>query len=272
MLKLSQALLSELALLIVLAPFAVTDIRAAAAESIYTSDASMWGTSHARASVPGRLGEELARHTIRRGCWTRLLSPTQAWLARHGILSPDEALPGEGIEAPSPLWEGLVRSLAFLERGRAGFRGRRPHINIGEIRGALDAVRDAATNEPGKRMILGVDSMVALGALAKGRSSSQGLNRELERGLGWIIGGDLLVLVFWISTHFNPSDDGTRHRPIRGPDMPSPPWVAAVLENNFGIIDSIVNDNIAVLGEAPLEALASSISQRRRERFKEGEK
>ena len=239
--RLSEGLLSELALLAILAPLAVSNLRASGAEHIYASDASNWGTAHVRASIPRKIGTELARHAVSRGAWTRLLSPYQEWLRRHGLLDPADELPGGSLEAPTPLWADVVRSLTFELRKRARTKGRRPHINIGEVRGAIDAVRDAAQSSPSSRMLLGLDSQVALGAFAKGRSSSNSINAELEKSLPWILGGDIYVLLFWVWTHFNPADDPTRHLPVRSPDTPLPSWWAAVLRNDYSSLDSIVS-------------------------------
>ena len=255
-LRLSQGFLSELLLLAILAPLAVTDLRAPPTDFVYAGDASNWGTAHVRAPLPHVMAKELCRHVIARGVWTKLLTPYQRWMKTHGLLALDDEVPGEAIEAPAPLWADVVRALTFIDRQRGKYRGRRPHINIGEVRASLEALRDAGRTQPNSRVLLGSDSQVALGALVKGRSSSTVLNQELERGLPDILGSNLYIYAFWIWTLLNPADDGTRGLAIRGPSAPLPPWWHAVLDNDYSIIDEVVAKKSDQNGDASLAELS----------------
>jgi hypothetical protein len=58
------------------------------------------------------------------------------------------------------------------------------------------------------------DSRVALGAWAKGRSSTRRLKRVLRCTLGHLLLGKLRVACIWISTHTNPADHPSRFRPL----------------------------------------------------------
>jgi len=136
-LRLSQALRAELSLLVLVAPLAVTNLRAAGPDGIFVGDASNWGIAHAFSQVPEGLGLELVRHTIRMGCWTRLLPPVQQWLLSHDMLVADEVLPGSGLERSMLIWADLAKGLQFVERARKRYKGRRPHINVGEVRASL---------------------------------------------------------------------------------------------------------------------------------------
>ena len=52
-----------------------------------------------------------------------------------------------------------------------------------------------------------VDSRVALGAISKGRSSSNRLNAVLRSFLGYEMCAQIYLVLIWIGTHFNPSHD-----------------------------------------------------------------
>ena len=122
--KLSAELKGELALLIVLAPLAVTDMRADVADHIYESDASNWGTAHVRGAVPEAIYDELLRHSCARGSWNRLLAPSQQWLYAHGLLPDVQQLPGGDPQETSPIWDAVAQSVHFVDRGRAKYKGK----------------------------------------------------------------------------------------------------------------------------------------------------
>ncbi len=63
-------------------------------------------------------------------------------------------------------------------------------------------------------MLCLTDSRVALGAWAKGRSSTRRLKRVLRCTLGHLLLGKLRVACIWISTHTNPADHPSRFRPL----------------------------------------------------------
>ena len=69
------------------------------------------------------------------------------------------------------------------------------------------------------RQAILVDSMVALGGAAKGRSSSWALLRELRKTAALVLGGGLLPYYVYIHTSENPADAPSRgeHRRSRKP-------------------------------------------------------
>ena len=85
---LSRELKFEYFALVLLVPFARTNMRAAPAPFVYAVDASDWGTAVCRASLSRAQSLELCRHAVVRGAWTRLLGASQSWLRAHGILPP----------------------------------------------------------------------------------------------------------------------------------------------------------------------------------------
>ena len=69
--------------------------------------------------------------------------------------------------------------------------GQTSHINIQEIRALRALIRRLIRFSPGPaRIVVAVDSQLALGAVAKGRSSSFQINGLLRSLLGWLILGD----------------------------------------------------------------------------------
>ena len=103
----------------------------------------------------------------------------------------------------------LSADWATIMREACGDRkGRRIHINIKEIRGCLRTVRRRALLCYHQRQVYGLDSQVAIGALAKGRSPSYAINNELRSGLP-----DTLALRHYGGYKFAP----TRHNPADHP-------------------------------------------------------
>lgn len=91
------------------------------------------------------------------------------------------------------------------------------HINLDECKALrFGVIRDAeCKNRRRRRKIYLVDSGVAVGAFAKGRSSSKKINREIRRLLPYLLGGRLYMQLIWIPSHANPSDPLSRHVSLR---------------------------------------------------------
>ena len=111
------------------------------------------------------------------------------------------------------------------------------HINIKEIRGCLRTVRRRAMHCYYERQVYGLDSQVAIGALAKGRSPSYAINNELRTGLP-----DTLALRHYggykfAPTRLNPADHPTRDTPIPPPKL-CPGFVRDCCKGTFGEWDA----------------------------------
>ena len=85
------------------------------------------------------------------------------------------------------------------------------HVNIPEARAISRCVKKQArlAQQP-FRMILLSDSMVCVGALGKGRSSSFQLNGVLRSMLGGCVVSGIDLSILWISTKCNPADFPSR--------------------------------------------------------------
>jgi len=93
-------------------------------------------------------------------------------------------VPVEGLE--SPVFNDVLLTSSW--RTAAEWRWRRPaHINIHETEAVLRLLQSQAKERPRTRFSVGVDSHVALSALAKGRSPSYGLRPVLRRAAMTII-------------------------------------------------------------------------------------
>jgi hypothetical protein len=64
------------------------------------------------------------------------------------------------------------------------------------------------------RVVMLSDSQVAVGCLAKGRSSAASLVRHLRRFAGLALSGDVQVFLVWVPTEDNPSDGPSRGRGV----------------------------------------------------------
>ena len=80
-----------------------------------------------------------------------------------------------------------------------------------------------------KRLVSLTDSMVTLGAWAKGRSSSFLLNGILRSTIGWCVSGRKQVNNVKVDAKHNPSDDRSRDVRLRNP-VKAKPWMFTVLE------------------------------------------
>eukprot|EP00438_Fugacium_kawagutii_P030985 Skav203561 [mRNA] locus=scaffold3576:162348:162836:+ [translate_table: standard] len=86
------------------------------------------------------------------------------------------------------------------------------HINELKLCAVVATIKHRGRNSQklSKRWFLIVDSMVARGALAKGRSSSRRLNRVLRRGTALLIAQNSYMVPLWTISRWNFSDHASR--------------------------------------------------------------
>ena len=86
------------------------------------------------------------------------------------------------------------------------------HINILEFIAVLNYVRkkSCSTSAHGVRFLHVLDSRVAAGVLARGRSSSKRLNRPCRRLTAYILGMDTYLLPLWTISAWMPADAASR--------------------------------------------------------------
>ena len=90
----------------------MVNLRAKHAHFVVATDASNHTIAAVRAQIDPAVSQELSRHVIRKGVWSKLLPPGRALLRQHGLLDPDDELPDEGYRT-NPLWEVLARALPY---------------------------------------------------------------------------------------------------------------------------------------------------------------
>ena len=228
--RLSPELKTELLLFVNLAPVAATCLRTRDSSVLYASDASSWGWAICSAELPPVLRSEVHRRKLTKPVWSKLLSPLKRCQRLKGSLPPAAELP-EGVTLPTnPLFMDLACSLPFRVEKKKGVRDV-VHINITELRSMVETEKLAAFREfPGRTMSLS-DSQVALGCWIKGRSSSVGLNQELQQSLPVHLGCGMTSNGAYIPSELNPADDPTRHVIIREPSKALPAWLGLVEES-----------------------------------------
>ena len=130
----------------------------------------------------------------------------------HELIFASDACPSGGAvvaalhEAP---WFVPPASLPWVVSRRRSW-SRVEHINVLELRMALDVLHLAGRRQRGSRVFVWMDSQVALGVVRKGRSSSAALN-AVARHLavaGFLT--DCLLMAAYVPTEANPADGPSR--------------------------------------------------------------
>ena len=235
--KLPKPLIDELWLLVILGPLAVSDMRLASIPEVFLCDASSNCMASCKAKLPLCLSQELQRHCLVRGVWSKLLSPWARWLKEHGDLFEEDELP-EGVPLVShPLWKALAEFLQYKMVHRK-FSYSRRHINLLELQAVIDLETVLAKTWSDFRYLLGSDSQVALACLVKGRSSSYRLNSMLQSSLAVYLGVGMLGNYGFVPSLSNSSDDLTRNKPLRKPAGPPPAWWEPAMKGDFSSLDT----------------------------------
>ena len=220
--RLSDKLTSELISFVTLASLSVVNLRAAYADFVAATDASTGWLAAVRAKVPPAIVQELSRHCLRKGVWSRLLPVASEWKRAHGVLPEDEELP-DHVFTVHPFWELMARGLDYETRWRAEVT-RSCHINLLELRAYLREEKNICLSQRSVRVPFGIDSQVCLGAVVKGRAASACMNRMMKASIPYAIGSDVYSMYMYFPSSFNRADGPTRHRVPDPPDMLLPDW------------------------------------------------
>ena len=253
--RLSPELISEMMAAAVLGTLACVNLRAKFADFVVATDASLHWMAGVRAPAPSRFTKELSRHCIRRGIWSRLLSPFAAHKKAAGYLDPaEEVHPDEVPYTSHPLWEVAARALTYRECWRSEVK-KSLHINVLELRAHLREERRISSSHKSVRIPYGIDSQVCLGAVAKGRASARALNVEMRKSIPWALGSDLYADYMYYPSASNRADGPTRFKPPAPPDLDLPGWWDEVQNGKFEKFDNWMVDRGApnVCSEVPLE-------------------
>lgn len=241
--RLSGALKSELMSYCLLGQLAVVNLRARTVGRIHATDASNWGMAAVSAEIDPNLAREAMRHSLSRSVWTKLLSPTAAYLYAKGLLAVDDQLPdGEEQQYRThPFWRLLATAPTYKEQWRRPHL-RQVHINVAELAAHLLEEKRVGDSESSVRVPYALDSQVSLGALVKGRSASPQLTSLLSRSIPTVLGRDLYAGYGFFPSEVNPSDAPTRNASVPGPSVPFPAWYASMVCGNFEGFDEWFQD------------------------------
>ena len=177
-----------------------------------------------------------------------MLSPFKRMLPETGRLDDADQLPeGEEPFSEHPLWQVAAKGLDFcLRKKRRAKRVR--HINLGEVRSYLDAEEIAGLDKSKGphvgdiRVPILADSQVSLGAIAKGRSSSPGINRILKPSLGITLQLGIYSTGAYVKSSDNAADDPTRGQPVRKSSIELPHWWVASCNGGHSELDCFLRD------------------------------
>lgn len=144
-------------------------------------------------------------------------------LARHIALHFDKALRRIAFcDHDSPETQGhesvAINDILIARQWRTlkCWRWRsKSHINVLEAKAAIEIVKEAALTTPGHRVLAALDSRVAKGALAKGRSTARGLQEACQKSAAWQIAADIYMGWCFAPTRLNTADDPTRDLDVR---------------------------------------------------------
>ena len=254
--RLSDEMVSELWTLCLLAPLAVTNLRAQFNEQLIATDSSLDYTAGVEAHLPAPIAQEVAKRSLKRGIWSRLLPSAEAWKRGHGLLPPEDEVPGESYKC-HPLWEVLARGLHYKEQWRRKILVPK-HINVTELGAHLHAEKRLARNKRHVRTVFGLDSQVSLGALVKGRAASSRLNSMLRSAIPWALGSDLYSYFLYFPSAFNRADAPTRHAEVPRPDVSLPAWWDDAAMGIFRDFDSWLETAEAGLDKEPFDLTSLS--------------
>ena len=141
----------------------------------------------------------------------------------HPVWSAESAL-AAGFDAPTDpaLWR-----VAYRRVYAPGSSARAAHINAKELGGAVDAVRWACRSSRTRRcrMVVELDSAVAVSVLRKGRSSRGALRRHCRRLAAMTLAEEIALEARWVPTSRNMADQPSRGFAQPGPCVESVPRV-----------------------------------------------
>eukprot|EP00971_Amphidinium_carterae_P235292 4669063-Amphidinium_carterae.1 len=233
--RLSRAVKLEMLSLVLLSPLAATELRSSPSKYVYATDASSTMAAVISTQMPKTATEEFSRYTSRKGRWARLLRPGCAYLRERDLLSVESQLPDENPDPGHALWPWLLSAMPFTLES-VWNTPKAEHINISELKAALEAERCHATRQPHSRPIIITDSQVVLSCLVKGRSASPSLNSCLRKHLPRLLVHGCVPYHAWVPSAANPADEPSRGKPLR-PSTPVPPWLAEMLRGDYTLLD-----------------------------------
>ena len=91
------------------------------------------------------------------------------------------------------------------------------------------------------RQIIGIDSKVVEGIIAKGRSSSRELNLLMRSLAADMLVGDIQLGILGLASKLNPADEPSREKRVRRADpAAAPAWARDFVAGDVSAIDSVL--------------------------------
>ena len=210
--KLPPDILDELVCAAVTLPIAQAHLRWPVSTQVTCSDATPTSDAFVACGVSQELASSLYDTTISKGRSVPLGPSLLQQAEVEEEFVDDEAV--EEVVSCLP-WE--------VEEVRAHYDT--SHVNLRELDG-LASVPSSATRRTlfPSRLANGSDSLVGIGAWAKGRSPAFRVNSRLRKNLHLNVIGRKALANFKVATKYNPADDPTRNVPLRAPSDP-PEWL-----------------------------------------------
>ena len=182
--------------------------------------------------------------------------------------SAEGALAAE-FEAPT---DPAAWRVAFRRTYAPGSAERAAHINAKELGGAVDAVRWACRSARTRRcrLVIQLDSAVAVSVLRKGRSSRGALRRHCRRLAAMTLAEAISVEARWVPTSRNMADQPSRGSAQPGPCVAAAPRLApcrGARDSGLGSASRANEDGdgpASVIPAAPRRASALAVRPRGR--------
>lgn len=212
--RLPDSVVEELSTLLDVFPLLFADLRQPLASRVYFSDACGSGGGVQYADLSARdswtLKENIKETRVRKG-----------WLSTLSAAEPEE---DKQFEFADPSADLKARPLAVSRRFQRAIERLQSktaishrwlyddHINVLEAEAALLAFRHmySTTLLRGQRVLSLIDNTSALGAVAKGRSSSYRLNKVCRKIAGVLLNAHLTPLCHWVPSSLNLADTPSR--------------------------------------------------------------
>jgi hypothetical protein len=205
----------ELLMISVSLLFAFSDLRVPIDTIVTCTDATPDTGARVVSAVPVELAEALYRSTEVVGQHIPF-GQSPLILAEANQLVPPNPIVKEVFDCLS--WE-VERSVVFKES---------LHVNLRELDEIVSVIKGiAAQTLVPLRKVNGSDSMVSIGAVAKGRSPSYRMNSRLRVCTCWELFSHKSVVNLHLASGDNVADDPTRGKPLRAPCIQSD-WIKSM--------------------------------------------
>ena len=140
-----------------------------------------------------------------------------------------------------PTRAGLAKSVSVFSGFEHSNTAARASPSTGELRAVRTAVRRLLrSGHFGVRQIIGIDSKVVEGIIAKGRSSSRELNLLMRSLAADMLVGDIQLGILGLASKHNPADEPSREKRVRKAN----PAAAPAWARNFVAGDVIALDTV----------------------------